>query len=141
MAYAAVWQDMIGALDALIENAQSVYEYLQTRHPEQGGRLVYTPLEPLIEARDETISLIRKTQEALETAGSAPAGWQDAVNEKVARFQMLDGRNNDRFDELAAFYKDKLRAATQSRETVTAYKQQYQTAMDMTVGSLLNKVQ
>ncbi|MBD5559233.1 MAG: hypothetical protein HDQ87_02575 [Clostridia bacterium] len=138
---ASAWQDMTDALDGLIENAQAVHDYLQTRHPEEGGHLVYTPLEPLIEARDKSIDLIRKTQEALKSAGQAPAGWQDAINEKVVRFQQLDGLNQAKFGELADFYKGKLRAAKQSRDTVSAYKQQYQTAIDMSVGGLLNKVQ
>lgn len=140
MAYAAAWQDMITALDDLIENAEAVNDFLQTRHPEEGGYLTYEPLEPLLKTRDDSINLIRKTQDALKTAGAAPDGWQDAVNEKIVQFQLLDGQNNDKLNELADFYKGRLKATKQSRDTVTAYKQQYQTAMDMAVGGLLNEV-
>ena len=139
MTDAAVWQDMLTALDGLNKNAKAVNDFLQTRRPEQGGHLVYTPLEPLIKARDEFMDLIRKTQDALKNAGNAPEGWQEAVKEKVKQFDQLESLNNAKLNELADYYKGRLQAAKQSRDTVSAYKQQYQTAMDMSIGGLLNE--
>lgn len=141
MAYTKAQEEILSALETLTGNAKEVKAYLATRHPEEGGTLVYTPLEPMLKVRDEQIERLKKAEAELTPQDRQDAAWVSAVASAGKVLADLEAQNNAKLDELAGFYKGKLKNAKQARDTVTAYKQEYQTMMDMNVGSFFNQAQ
>lgn len=134
-------EQVLSALEKLIGNGEEIKSYLATRHPEEGAALVYSPLEPLLKKRDEEIEALKKAEAQLTAQDRQDAAWRESLAGTARKLSDLEAQNNAKLQELADFYKGKLKNAKQARDTVSAYKQEYQTIMDMNVGSIFNQAQ
>lgn len=136
------WSEITEILDELTGNAAQIREFLASRRPEDGDSVTYAALERMLKTRDACVERAKKVRAAMEAGrGSEPNGWREEFETKVAAFLEVEAENQKNFDRLSGFYKDKLKQNKQAADTISAYQQQLQTALDMNVGSTFNQAQ
>ncbi len=121
-------------LQQFLKQTQEVSALLQEENVES----VFAEIEARLDARATVIAQVTALGNLPAAANEEEANFEWLCNELLQQIQSLEEQNVGKMDGILEYYKSKLSANKQDRETITAYSKQMYSVDEFQEGSILD---